>query len=74
MEEFQPLHVVATVGAMIIGIGTAIFLVNILMSWRFGPQAKEDPWDADKNNMPDFLGEYLNKADVAKPAVEQVDG
>ncbi|MEM1964539.1 MAG: cbb3-type cytochrome c oxidase subunit I [Candidatus Caldarchaeum sp.] len=66
VEEFQPLHIIATVGAIIIGMGTAIFLVNILMSWKFGPKASEDPWEANKNNMPDFLGEYLNKLDAAK--------
>ncbi|MDW8360556.1 MAG: cbb3-type cytochrome c oxidase subunit I, partial [Candidatus Caldarchaeum sp.] len=67
-EQFQPLHVVATVGALIIGVGTAIFLINILMSWKFGPKAAEDPWDSIKNNMPDFLGEYLNKQEIKAKA------
>jgi heme/copper-type cytochrome/quinol oxidase subunit 1 len=68
LPEFQPLHVIATVGAIIIGIGSLIFILNLLISWRIGPQAKPDPWDAAKNQMPDFLGEYMNQQDVMKAA------
>ncbi|MEM4290871.1 MAG: hypothetical protein QXN07_01870, partial [Candidatus Caldarchaeum sp.] len=68
VEVYQPWHVVATVGAIIIGIGTAIFLLNILLSWKFGSKASDDPWDSVKNNMPDFLGEYLNRQQLAAKA------
>jgi cytochrome c oxidase subunit 1 len=65
-EQFQLPNVAASVGAFLIGIGTAFFLLNILLSWKFGPKAGEDPWESVKNNMPDFLGEYLNKLDAVK--------
>ncbi|MCS7110436.1 MAG: cbb3-type cytochrome c oxidase subunit I [Candidatus Caldarchaeum sp.] len=72
VEEYQGLHVVATVGAFLIGIGTAFFLLNMLLSWKFGPKADSDPWQSIKNNMPDFLGEYLNELD--KKALQPQEG
>jgi cytochrome c oxidase subunit I+III len=38
------LNVVSTVGAFIMGIGTLVFLWNVVKSWRGGPVAGPDPW------------------------------
>jgi len=62
--EFQPLHIVATFGAILIGIGTIVFMTNLLLSWRKGPEAKPDPWDVAKIGMPDFMGEAIDSAET----------
>ena len=41
---WQDLNIVATVGAIMIGISTALFLVNIMYSWKKYP-AGDNPWD-----------------------------
>jgi len=68
LPEFQAWHAVATLGAIIIGIGTIVFILNLLISWRLGPPAKQDPWDAEKHGMPDFMGEAMNRAEAARHA------
>jgi heme/copper-type cytochrome/quinol oxidase subunit 1 len=42
-----PLNLAATVGAMVLGLGVAITLVNALVAWRRGAIAGPDPWRAD---------------------------
>jgi cytochrome c oxidase subunit 1 len=42
---FQPLNVVATIGAFLIGISVLPFLVNIATHIRNGPPAPDDPWE-----------------------------
>ncbi|HID04849.1 MAG TPA: hypothetical protein EYP20_03480 [Aigarchaeota archaeon] len=66
LPEFQPLNTLASFGAFVIGIGTLLFVINLLVSWRLGPKAGEDPWEAEKTGQPDFLGEYYNKLDQMK--------
>ncbi|MEM3032286.1 MAG: cbb3-type cytochrome c oxidase subunit I, partial [Nitrososphaerota archaeon] len=66
LPEFQSLHIMATLGAIIIGVGSLLFIINLLVSWRIGPQAKPDPWDGAKNQMPDFLGEYMNQLEASQ--------
>ncbi len=66
LPEFQGLHALATFGAILIGVGTIIFLLNLLISWKKGPAASPDPWDAAKNGMPDFMGEAMNEAEAQR--------
>ncbi|MCZ7530573.1 MAG: cytochrome c oxidase subunit I [Acidimicrobiia bacterium] len=40
------LNRMSTVGAFLITLSMLIFLVNAIMSWRNGPKATNDPWDA----------------------------
>jgi len=62
IPEFAPWHTLATVGAIIIGIGTIIFILNMLFSMKKGVKAKEDPWDAKKYGLPDFYDPEYYKA------------
>jgi len=66
LPEYQPLNILATYGALVIGIGTIIFILNLLISWKIGPRVGEDPWEAEKTGQPDFIGEYYNKQDMQK--------
>ncbi len=43
---FQGLNVVSTVGAGILAISIAIFILNFYKSMRSGPPAGDDPWEA----------------------------
>jgi cytochrome c oxidase subunit 1 len=45
----QNLHIVATLGAFLMAIGTIIWLYNIVVSWYEGPEVGEDPWDLREN-------------------------
>jgi cytochrome c oxidase subunit 1 len=40
------LNLLATIGAFIIALSVLVFLVNVIYSWRRGPKAGPDPWDA----------------------------
>jgi cytochrome c oxidase subunit 1 len=42
-----PLNLLATIGAGVMFVGVAIFLVNVAMSWRHGEIAGPNPWDSD---------------------------
>ena len=53
--EFLPLNIAATVGGFLIGIGSLLFLYNIINSWFNGEQiTTNDPWDLEKYNMQEF--------------------
>jgi len=53
--EFLPLNIAATVGGFLIGIGSLLFLYNIINSWYNGEQiTTNDPWDLEKYNMQEF--------------------
>ncbi|WP_436343681.1 DUF6789 family protein [Natronorubrum sp. FCH18a] len=44
--EFQPLHIVATVGAYVIGLSVLLWLYNMIWSYFHGePVETADPWD-----------------------------
>jgi cytochrome c oxidase subunit I+III len=43
---WQPLSLTATCGALLMGIATLIFLVNVIVSSRRGRPAGDDPWSA----------------------------
>jgi cytochrome c oxidase subunit 1 len=45
----QNLHIIATLGAFLMAIGTLIWLYNIVVSWYEGPEVGEDPWDLREN-------------------------
>ncbi|UPM44152.1 cbb3-type cytochrome c oxidase subunit I [Halocatena salina] len=47
----QNLHVIATVGALLMAVGTIIWLWNFVVSWYEGPKAGEDPWDLREYGM-----------------------
>jgi cytochrome c oxidase subunit 1 len=40
------LNLLATIGAFIIALSVLVFLVNVIYSWKRGPKAGPDPWDA----------------------------
>jgi cytochrome c oxidase subunit 1 len=44
LPEFQPLHVIATIGSWILVTGLIIMAVNLIVSLRRGPRAPADPW------------------------------
>ena len=39
-------NLVATIGSLILAVGVLMFLINVLYTWRKGPKAELDPWDA----------------------------
>ena len=41
------LNLTASIGALIIVISMAVFVVNLWISWRHGPLAGANPWNAD---------------------------
>ncbi len=43
---WELMNTLSTVGAFIIAIALTIFIYNIVLSWRKGPPASSDPWDA----------------------------
>jgi cytochrome c oxidase subunit 1 len=52
LPQFTNLHVVATVGAFIMGFGQLIFVYNLVVSWLEGRRVESgDPWDLEDNGM-----------------------
>jgi cytochrome c oxidase subunit 1 len=52
LPQFTDLHVVATVGAFIMGFGQLIFVYNLVVSWLEGPRVESgDPWDLEEDGM-----------------------
>jgi cytochrome c oxidase subunit 1 len=43
-SEYAELNMLATIGALIIGVGVTIFFVNFFWSWIKGQKASDDPW------------------------------
>jgi cytochrome c oxidase subunit I len=39
-------NLISTIGAFIQGIATLLFVANLIYSYRKGPTAGNDPWDA----------------------------
>jgi cytochrome c oxidase subunit I len=46
LPEYQPLHVIATVGSWILVSGIIVLVVNLLISLRKGAPAPPNPWGA----------------------------
>ncbi len=40
------MNMLVTIGAFIIAAAALVFLVNVVLTWRRGEPAPEDPWDA----------------------------
>jgi cytochrome c oxidase subunit 1 len=52
LGQFQLLHVVATVGAFLIGFGQLIFVWNLVTSWLEGRRIESgDPWDLEDDGL-----------------------
>ncbi|UPV73521.1 cbb3-type cytochrome c oxidase subunit I [Halorussus limi] len=52
VSMFTNLHIIATVGAFIMGFGQLIFVYNIVTSWLEGPHVESgDPWDLEDTGM-----------------------
>ena len=43
--QWQTLNQISTLGAILIGISTIVFVVNVAVSWKKHP-AGDNPWDA----------------------------
>jgi cytochrome c oxidase subunit I+III len=43
---WDAMNATASVGAFVIALGMAVFLVNVALSWRRGVRAASDPWGA----------------------------
>jgi cytochrome c oxidase subunit 1 len=41
---FLPMNILATIGAILMGISVLVFLWNAIVSWARGPRAGSDPW------------------------------
>jgi cytochrome c oxidase subunit 1 len=44
LPEYQPIHVIATVGSWILALGIVIMIINLLVSLRKGALAPANPW------------------------------
>ena len=44
--QFQDLNVVCTIGSYILAVSTIPFVINIVWSWFWGPEAGRNPWRA----------------------------
>ena len=44
--EFQPLNILSSAGAVVLGIGYLLPLAYLLWSLRYGPKAPDNPWEA----------------------------
>jgi cytochrome c oxidase subunit 1 len=52
VATFTNMHVIATVGAFIMGFGQLIFVYNLLVSWLEGPRVGSgDPWDLEESGL-----------------------
>jgi cytochrome c oxidase subunit 1 len=45
MPKFTIWNEISSVGAAVLGLAMAVFLLNMLISLRWGPRAPMDPWD-----------------------------
>ncbi|WP_368280868.1 cytochrome c oxidase subunit I [Halorussus rarus] len=52
VSMFTNLHLIATVGAFIMGFGQLIFVYNLVTSWLEGPRVRSgDPWDLEDDGL-----------------------
>ncbi|MFC4449724.1 cbb3-type cytochrome c oxidase subunit I [Halorussus aquaticus] len=52
VSMFTNLHIIATVGAFIMGFGQLIFVYNLVTSWLEGARVRSgDPWDLEDDGM-----------------------
>jgi len=43
--DFNLMNLISTVGAILMGIGTIVFLVNVVVTWAKPKNAANDPWE-----------------------------
>jgi cytochrome c oxidase subunit 1 len=52
LPQFATLHQIATLGALMLLVGGAIFVYNIVVSWIEGPAVESgDPWELERDNL-----------------------
>ncbi|WP_327053829.1 cytochrome c oxidase subunit I [Halomicrococcus gelatinilyticus] len=52
LPQFTDLHQIATIGALVIGVGQLIFVWNMVQSWFEGPLVEDpDPWNLEEEDM-----------------------
>ncbi|WP_132058886.1 cytochrome c oxidase subunit I [Halorussus amylolyticus] len=52
LPQFTDMHQVATLGALLMGVGQLIFVWNIVVSWLEGPEVGSgDPWDLEDDGL-----------------------
>ena len=52
LPQFTDMHVIATVGAFIMGFGQLVFVYNIVTSWLEGPEVEDsDPWALEEDGL-----------------------
>jgi cytochrome c oxidase subunit 1 len=44
--QFQYINIICTVGAFLLGLSVMPFIINAVWSWRNGPKASGNPWNA----------------------------
>jgi cytochrome c oxidase subunit 1 len=44
--QFQYINIICTVGAFLLGLSVLPFIINAIWSWRNGPEASDNPWNA----------------------------
>lgn len=44
--KFETLNFICTMGAYLLAVSTFPFIINAIWSWRYGPKAGNNPWDA----------------------------
>jgi cytochrome c oxidase subunit 1 len=44
--KFTTINVICTVGAYMLAVSTIPFIINVIWSWRYGPKAGDNPWQA----------------------------
>lgn len=44
--KFEALNFISTMGAYLLAVSTFPFIINAIWSWRYGPKAANNPWDA----------------------------
>jgi len=56
LAEYVPMNIIATFGGILLGIGTLLFVYNMLKSWYNGKRVKneEDPWGLAKYDLKEW--------------------
>jgi cytochrome c oxidase subunit 1 len=44
--KFTFLNEICTIGAYVLAVSTFPFIFNVIWSWRYGPKAGDNPWEA----------------------------
>jgi cytochrome c oxidase subunit 1 len=45
-EQFATWNLIISISSFVVGISTLVFLYNMVVSWRGGPRATSNPWNA----------------------------